>query len=461
MDGPVGQQNVALAACAAILLSACERPQTPEAAFREALTKQSMGIVRLPPGDMVISEPIRVPAIAKEMEIRGTNNTRIVAAPDFKGAAMFIAENVKNILFTDFIVEGNRAALAKPLEMAPPENAFRVWYPNNGILADQVEGIRIENVEFHNVVNFPILISRSSAVRIRNVRIEDSGSLNAKGRNNLSGGILLEEGTADFEVRDSTFKNIRGNALWTHSLLTSPQLLDGSFLQNTFETIGRDAIQVGHAKRVNVVGNKGREIGYPFEIVDIENGGTPVGIDTAGDVPGSQYSMNQFDEVNGKCIDLDGFHDGLVLDNTCVNRHAAADYPNGHFGIVMNNTNPAAHSNNIEMSGNLINGAKYGGLFMMGSNNHVINNRFVNLNLAGCNESSPACIYKADEPQMLQSGIYLGRGVARNEEAKGNLIRGNRISGHKMATRCVVVGPGISGGNTIESNTCRDDVIPE
>ncbi len=418
-----------------------------------------MGIVRLPEGDLVISEPIRIPAGAVEMEIRGTGDSRIVAAKDFKGPALIVVEKAKKILFADFVIDGNREELAKPLEMAPPENAFRVWYPDNGILADEVEGLRIEHVEFNNVVNFPVLVSRSSAVRIRDVRVANSGSLNAKGRNNLSGGILLEEGTADFEVRNSTFTNIRGNGLWTHSLWTSPQLLDGAFIANKFEMIGRDAIQVGHAKRVKVEDNSGREIGYPFEVVDVENAGTPVAIDTAGDVLGSEYNRNRFDEVNGKCIDLDGFHDGIVQDNSCVNRFPAADYPHGHFGIVMNNTNPNAHSSNIEVSGNLIDGAKYGGLFMMGSNNHVTNNRFVNLNLAGCNESSPNCVYKADEPHMLQSGIYLGRGVARLEEAKGNVIRNNTITGHKMKLRCVSMGPGIApAANTVESNTCQDYV---
>jgi hypothetical protein len=92
----------------------------------------------------------------------------------------------------------------------------------------------------------------------------------------------------------------------------------------------------------------------------------------------------------------------------------------------------------------MIDGAKYGGIFAMGSNNHITNNRLMNLNLAGCNESSAGCVYKADEPKMLQSGIYLGRGVARLEEAKGNVIRNNTVTGHKMASRCVALGPGIS-----------------
>ena len=455
----MGQQNVVWAACAAILLSSCERPASPEALLREALTKQSMGVIRLPAGDLVISEPLRSPKGAMQMEIRGSGNSRVVASKDFKGAALIVAEQAKNLVFADFAIDGNRGELAKPFEIAPPENAFRVWYPNNGILADEVDGLRLEQMEFHNIVHFPVLISRSTAVRLSDLRVEDSGSLNAKGRNNLSGGILLEEATVDFEVRNSTFKNIRGNALWTHSLFTSPQLLDGVFANNRFEVIGRDAIQVGHAKRVKVEGNTGREIGYPFNIVDVENGGTPVAIDTAGDVLASQYERNQFDEVNGKCIDLDGFHEGAVLDNSCINRFTASDYPHGHFGIVMNNTNPNAHSNDIELSGNLIDGAKYGGLFLMGSNNHITNNRFVNLNLAACEETLPACVYKKDEPKMLQSGIYVGRGVARTEETKGNVIRGNRISGYKMGARCVVFAPKVSAiANTTESNTCQDYV---
>jgi hypothetical protein len=324
-------------------------------------------------------------------------------------------------------------------------------------MADEVEGIEISQVNFTNMATFAVIISRSSGVRIHDVTVADSGSLNAKGRNNLTGGILIEEGTADFEVTNSSFRNIRGNALWTHSLLTSPQLLDGKFSGNKFERIGRDAIQVGHAKRVTVEENRGREIGYPPEIVDVENGGTPVAIDTAGDVEGSQYSLNQFDEVNGKCLDLDGFHDGIVTNNSCINRGKAADYPNGHYGIVMNNTNPATHSNNIELNSNLIDGTKYGGLYVMGSGNHIANNRFVNLNLAGCNESSPQCVFNKNEPEMLQAGIYIGTGPARKEEAKNNVIRNNTVSGHKMAARCVVAGPGVTKvANTIEDNRCED-----
>ncbi len=115
-----------------------------------------------------------------------------------------------------------------------------------------------------------------------------------------------------FSVADSTFRNIRGNGVWTHSRYLAPRNRDGKILRNEFSEIGRDAIQVGHAVAVEVADNHGVRIGFPVELVDVENAGTPVGIDTAGNVEQSTYERNRFEEIDGKCIDLDGFHDGAV-----------------------------------------------------------------------------------------------------------------------------------------------------
>ena len=125
----------------------------------------------------------------------------------------------------------------------------------------------------------------------------------------------------------------------------------------------------------------------------------------------------------------------------------------------MNNTHPAAHSDNIEISGNVMDGSKFGGLFLMGSRNKITGNQFLRVNLAGCNESAKqfGCVYKPEEPEMLESGIYLSRGVARTEDTLGNVIRDNRISGHEMKSRCVKFGPGVSReSNSVASNTCSD-----
>ena len=131
----------------------------------------------------------------------------------------------------------------------------------------------------------------------------------------------------------------------------------------------------------------------------------------------STYARNKFEDVDGKCIDLDGFHDGSIIENQCINRRSPLLYPFGHFGIVMNNTDPNMRSENVEIRGNIIDGTKFGGLFLMGRGHRVVDNSFLHLNKAECNETKQfVCIYKADEPEMLETGIYLSRGVVRMED---------------------------------------------
>ena len=72
------------------------------------------------------------------------------------------------------------------------------------------------------------------------------------GRNNASGGILLEEGTRDFEVRECIVRRVRGNAIWTHSNYFSPRNDGGVIAGNAIEDVARDAIQVGHATNMRV-----------------------------------------------------------------------------------------------------------------------------------------------------------------------------------------------------------------
>ena len=79
--------------------------------------------------------------------------------------------------------------------------------------------------------------------------------------------------------------------------------------------------------------------------------------------------------------------------------------------------------------------------------------------MAGCNESHTkfGCIYKADEPGVLQAGIYLGRAAERPDLSRENVIRGNTITGFKMAERCIAAAPGVElKSNTIEGNVCRN-----
>jgi len=434
---------------------------SPEARLRRLIASKTTGVIQLPAGAIEVSSELPLANGAHDLQLDGVG-TLFKASRSFRGRAIFVAENARAIRFKNFSIDGNRARFDQPMEMAPPENAYRIFYSHNGILLDRVDGVEISDVDFSAIPSFAVIASRSSNIRIKNVLVENSGTRNAKGRNNTTGGILIEEGSSDFEVTDSRFRWIRGNALWTHSLYTSPRLHDGLFARNRFEGIGRDAIEVGAASRVRVEENTGNHIGFPPSDVDFESLGTPVAMDTAGNVDHSTYARNRFEEIDGKCIDLDGFHDGSIIENTCINRGSPLEYPYGHFGIVMNDTDPNMQSQNIEIRGNVIDGTKFGGLFLIGSGHRVIDNSFVHLNIAKCNENAKqfGCLYKQDEPEMLESGIYLSRGVVRMEPVRRNVIRDNRISGHKMQSRCIAAGPGVRlPDNSIGGNSCEDYTV--
>jgi hypothetical protein len=429
-----------------------------------ALPLPATGVVRLPAGVTEVKSEIRLPDGAHDLTVAGGNRTTLRAAADFHGRAIFTCHGCKRIRFANFSIDGNRAALAKPLPLAPWDRSFASFYPDNGFLVEQTDGLTVEHVDFVNIANFAILVNASSNVLVDRVSVAESGSRNEKGRNNSTGGILFEEGVDNFTVSDSDFRNIVGNGVWTHSRITAPRNRAGKILNNRFSDIGRDAIQVGHATEVRVEGNSGKRIGYPVDAIDIESGATPVAVDTSGNVDRTVYTNNHFEELDGKCFDLDGFHDGEVTHNTCINKGTPESYPFGHFGIVVNNWNPDMKSEHITISDNTIDGAKYGGLFLLGSNHVVVRNRFLNMNLAHCNENAAkfGCVGIQGEPDVLQAGIYLGRIAAewaqkRGDASRDDVIRDNVITGYKMSERCIIAAPGVSlKESTIENNRCAD-----
>jgi hypothetical protein len=416
--------------------------------------------MQLPAGTVLVHREMRIPA---GTHVTGhPKGTVLRASARFRGRAVLVCE--RGVTVSGITVDGNRDRLARPVEMAPSDRDFIGFYDRNGMIADGADGLVVRDVVFRNVANFAIVAARSKNVTIERVRVQDSGSLNRKGRNNTTGGILLEEGTAHFTVRGCEFVRVRGNGIWTHSRYTSPRNGPGLIERNRFEELARDAIQVGHATEVRVTGNTGVRIGWPFDAVDAETGATPVAIDTAGNVDRSVYADNSFEELNGKCIDLDGFHHGDVVRNSCTNRGAATDYPHGHYGIVVNAWNPDMTSEEITIAGNVIDGAKFGGIFLIGRNHKVVGNRLLNLNLAGCNENAAkfGCIAIQGEPDVLQTGIYLGRIAAewaqkRASPSSGLLIRDNVITGHRMKERCIAAAPGVRReDSTIANNVCRN-----
>ncbi len=422
------------------------------------MTIPSTGTVHLPPGVTEVSSEIKIPDGAHNLTVIGDHSI-LRAASGFHGRAILSCHNCRLIEFRNFAIDGNRQALEKPTPLPPSDKSFASFFADNGILIEDTDGFSVDHLDFTQIASFAILVNHSSNILIDHVSVKDSGSLNAKGRNNTTGGILLEEGTNRFVVGDSIFGNVRGNGLWTHSRYMSPRNIGGKIAKNIFFDIGRDAIQVGHASKVSVIGNEGSRIGMDADLVDVENGGTPVGIDTAGNVDQSAYEYNHFEEIDGKCIDLDGFHDGTVRGNTCVNRRAPEDYPFGHFGIVFNNASIEMRSQNIVVEENELDGMKFGGIFLIGTGHKILRNRMRNLNTAHCYENSAkfGCSVLG-EAEVLETGIYLGSHAEHPASASGNWIEGNTISGWKMKLRCIQGAPGVKlSGNTIRNNTCTND----
>lgn len=387
------------------------------------------------------------------------SGTTLHLAPDFAGRAAIVVKS-SGVTLRDFSVDGNRERLDKPAGLAPYDTPFARFTRNSGVLADGINSLRIENLRFRDMSGFAILVSRSHHVTIDRVAVNSSGGRNAAGRNNATGGILLEEGTTDFAVTRCRLEDILGNGIWTHSLYTSPRNARGLVAMNQLARVGRDALQVGHAIDVRVEQNSAARIGFPEAAVDIENRAIPVALDTAGNVESASYSYNRFEEIDGKCMDLDGFHDGEIRGNVCVNRGPAGSYRFGNYGIVMNNSNPDMQSRNIRVVENTVDGTLFGGIFVIGTGHLIARNRFVNLNLAHCNENAAefGCYFAAGEPNMLRTGIYLGRGAERPSPARDNVIEDNEISGFQMATRCWAIAPGIlPWWNTVRGNRCRDE----
>lgn len=422
------------------------------------------GVVRLPDGELVLRAGLIIPSGARDVEIVGGASTVLKAADDFHSPALILCDGCRGLKLRNFRIDGNRAAIEEPAALPPSNSTFSRFYRGSGIVIENSQDVEIRDVSFVGMAAFAIVASNVTQILVHHVNVSHSGSRNHKGRNNATGGVLFENGCAGFEIRDSNFREILGNGVWTHSRYGSERNRDGRIVKNFFDTIGRDAIQIGHALRVRVEHNSGRRIGYPVEAVDIENGAVPVAIDTAGNVDRSVYASNSFAEINGKCIDLDGFHNGEVISNRCVNRGDPGSYPHGQFAIVLNNNNPDMESENIVIRDNVIDGSVYGGIFLIGRNHQVLGNRLLNLNQARCPDGLPAgapscryADYGLEEPSLLNSGIFLAWKVLRPAPAESIVIAGNEISGYRMSEFCILSSPHIDvSRNLIRDNRCTD-----
>lgn len=421
------------------------------------------GVVELPAGKLTLDAPLRIPNGARNLTLRGRGTT-LTPSLTFSGRALILATNATGLTIENLTLDGARPGTIEnpagaPVADFPPAHlTFAAFYDRNGILVERSSGVTIRGVSARRIAHYPILLTRVADAEVVDNVITESGSLDPRGKNNGAGGILLEDGCTRFLVARNQLRDIWGNAIWTHSRFEAPRNASGRIVDNEIDRVARDAIQVGHAMRIEVRQNRGRRVGFPTPLVEVAGMGTPVVLDTAGNVSGTIYEGNVFEEINGKCVDLDGFHHGAVRNNTCINRGSAADYPHGHFGIVMNNRNPQVCPEGIEITGNHIEGMRYGGVFVIGKFHRITGNRFLRLNLAGCPDGHAqfGCYWRLEEPQMLFTGIYLGLGVLYPDASRYNVIEDNEMTGPGLDRHCVVRAPGIGEDeNTVQRNRCQ------
>ena len=427
-------------------------------AVRAALA-QGSPLVELPAGEIRLDRPLILPKGVTNVELRGNSAGSILKLdPGFEGRAAIEVDTDSNVTLSGFAIHGDRTDMKSDWYLPLKEAAFADYYTANGIVVRNSSNVTIRGVDFSRIRAFPIIINATSGAMIESVSIWNSGTLNRDGRNNTTGGILIEEGSSGFEVRNSAISRVAGTAIWTHSYARSPRQSDGIVSGNTIGTVARDAIQIGHATRVRVENNRGADIGFPADYIDFAGYGTPVAIDTAGNVDHTVYANNFFNRVNGQCIDLDGFHDGEVTGNTCSNPLEAAGWLGLHFGILFGNHDPGMTSTNVTVTGNTIEGFAYGAVFLIGDHHDIERNYFLDLNLAHCgSQPVPAkCNALPNEPDALRSGIYLSNNGGRPTATRDNSIANNFIDGFGIPEHCIEAKPGVDiKANYVGKNMCR------
>lgn len=381
--------------CAFSCLILAAQPN-PESRLRTILQAKA-GAVTLPGGVIEISREIILPSDAHDLEIRGAETT-IKATAAFRGRALIVIPAGKNIRIHDLSLDGARDAFPQPVPPPPAAAMLSRVIANNGIVSEGVTGLELSQIKATQFAGFPILVNGGGKVRIHDVEITDSGTLDANGHNNGSGGIALEEGVTDFEIVHALIGKIRGNGIWIRSV--SGIAARGRIADSEFAIVARAAIEMNHATAIAIENNTGHMIGFPGDEVLIGGTALPAAIATTGAVDRSIIHNNNFDQLAGRCFSLDGFSDGEVTGNGCSD---------GLFNAFL----------------------------IRGANNRITGNRLTGLNNA-----------HRDQPESLRTGIYLATG------ATGNTLDANEITGYGMAQHCIG-GPALDA-NKIVKNACSD-----
>lgn len=417
------------------------------------------GAVTLPPEAVELKKPLVIPP-GTEVELTGTADSVLHAAPEFQGQALILCRDCKRVKMRGFSVEGAESGPSQLPVEAPPENVARGRHFNsNGILIDNGEDVEISGVRFRGLPGYAVVGAGSRRVKVENVSVSGGGSRNLRGKSNGSGGIVFEDGSTGIEVRNSRFEKISGHGISTAARPTAQRNGNLVFENNEFNLTGRSAIHVGSSNRVRVLNNRIKFAGYPAEVVENEVGAASAAISSSGKVDEGVIRGNRIEEVNGYCFYLNGFHDGAVEGNECVNRGKPEEYPLGAYGIWFGNLSAEMRSQLNRVESNLIEGMRLGGVFLVGSGHKILNNRFLKLNMAQCPDQRArnGCDLMPSEPGVVRAGVFIGDKAERPDPATGNVVEGNQISGYNMKANCVILADKVdAAANVVRGNTCLD-----
>jgi hypothetical protein len=304
-----------------------------------------------------IKTPVIIPAGASKMRFVGdgaaTLFKRGAAMPANKG--MFDIQGASHVEFDNFMVDGNvltSTGVAYSAFSGDPMNAILTQDSTFWIHGGSY--IRFNKVRIIHTGGYAILLDARTAnitdVRINELSLENCrphlfGNAGDLTYGSWTGGVHVQgDGNSfsvdDFYVTGSSFKRVTGNALWSHLYALNKLHSNYRFSDNHFIDCGLDGIQLGGVVGGVVKGNTFRRIGYVA--TDDTSTSVPkwmlgsayaVGLDTAGRVTGVNYEGNTFLNVNGGCIDLDGYGRGTVMANTCiVSRPGEPEYNEDQVG---------------------------------------------------------------------------------------------------------------------------------
>ena len=170
-----------------------------DAALRKALTAKT-GAVTLPSGEFEIGREITLPGDAHDLEIKGVNTT-IRASAEFRGRALLVLVNGKNVRIHGLSLDGNRDVVGRMFSLPNAGTMYSRFVPSNGFVAENATDLEISDIKATRFAGFALLINSSKEVKLHDIDVTSSGSFNAQRRNNGTGGIVIEEGTTDFEIR--------------------------------------------------------------------------------------------------------------------------------------------------------------------------------------------------------------------------------------------------------------------